>query len=548
MKGVKQAAALLLIASGALAGPPITLTLESVIIDGVPNPPPAAGQPLRLPPGLHRLDFRLRHTAPGPVKLRCQLGGFDDRWAYPGRGMTLECLFYNAAKEPLSRTQFDAPGRSRGWNTSLENSSLTPRREPLLVPEGTHSLRISLSSGDPDVTGIMAVDNVTVNLPDAGPGSRDNIWLNAGLSTGTDVGLPGGTPAGWRRTGGAPAIAGMAMQSSGPLLTLTDHDGSNSGGWTALQTPDPPLQAGRVVTLSWDEAYDVVDGFQHTASYFNVASGSYIFRAVCIPNEGPSEGASTSLDVIVRPALTDQPWFAPAAAGLGVTALAGLVFLAWRRHAAQKVERLNLQNALERDRTRIAQDMHDDLGTRLTRLTLSASLVSRDLETDPARARQHLDKMSATATDMIRAMDELVWAVDPANDTLDHLGDYLTQAAETIFRDSPVRCLLDIPPVLPSIPLGAEVRHHLFLAVNEALHNALQHAGPCVVTLSLRLDPGALVITITDTGSGFDPATVRRGNGLLNLEKRLISIGGKCELQHPAGGGTQVTLTLPLPD
>src|SRR5690606_10353385 len=137
------------------------------------------------------------------------------------------------------------------------------------------------------------------------------------------------------------------------------------------------------------------------------------------------------------------------------------------------------QHALERDRSRIARDMHDDLGTRVTVLNMTAALARRDMEADPAKARRHLEKMSGAARELVSAMDDLVWAVDPAHDTLDHLASHLTRLAEEIFRDSPVRCRLDIPAELPARALSSDFRHHVSLAVKESLHNILQHAGPC---------------------------------------------------------------------
>ena len=192
--------------------------------------------------------------------------------------------------------------------------------------------------------------------------------------------------------------------------------------------------------------------------------------------------------------------------------------------------------------------MHDDLGTRVTVLNLTAALARRDWEKDPAKAQRHLAKMTGAARELVSAMDDLVWAVDPAHDTLDQLGSHLTRLADEMFRDSPVRCRLDIPAELPPRPLGAEYRHHIALAVKESLHNVLQHAGPCEVFLSLGLEDETLAIMIRDTGRGFDPRSHPDGHGLGNTAGRIREIGGSYALDSSPGHGTSIVLICRLPE
>jgi signal transduction histidine kinase len=154
--------------------------------------------------------------------------------------------------------------------------------------------------------------------------------------------------------------------------------------------------------------------------------------------------------------------------------------------------------------------------------------------------------MTESARDLVVAMDDLVWAVDPANDTLDDLASHLTRLSDEMFRDSPVRCRLDIPSLLPALPLGSEFRHHVALAVKESLHNVLRHAGPCEVFLSLAFNGDTLRITIRDTGAGFDLAADPKGHGLENLASRFEEIGGSCVIESSPGGGTRIVLSCPI--
>jgi signal transduction histidine kinase len=144
-------------------------------------------------------------------------------------------------------------------------------------------------------------------------------------------------------------------------------------------------------------------------------------------------------------------------------------------------------------------------------------------------------------------MDGLVWAVNPANDTLDHLAMHLSAVAQEIFRDSPMKLRISIPPDLPAVPLRSDFRHHFALGVKEALHNVLKHAGPCEVSFSLFTDHSALVAEIEDTGQGFDVSIPREGNGLHNLAARFEELGGTCVIESVPGKGSRAVFRCQLP-
>jgi signal transduction histidine kinase len=140
-------------------------------------------------------------------------------------------------------------------------------------------------------------------------------------------------------------------------------------------------------------------------------------------------------------------------------------------------------------------------------------------------------------------MDEIVWTINPKNDTLDHLANYIFQYAQEYFQDTGVSCRLDVPAQLPDRPLSTEVRHNLFMAVKEALNNALKHAAATEVRIGLGLMDGRLTITIADNGRGFAVGPARgKGNGLENMNQRLEHIGGRLVLDSEPGRGTSIRL------
>jgi signal transduction histidine kinase len=225
-------------------------------------------------------------------------------------------------------------------------------------------------------------------------------------------------------------------------------------------------------------------------------------------------------------------------AALAIALVGG--FLAYRYRLVRLLE-------MERLRASIATDLHDELGTRLTRLGLLAERAGR-LTDKRHPAHSHVEQLSVMTRDMVRAMDEIVWAVNPRNDTLEELAGYLFHFAEEFFRDSMVTCRMDIPADLPDYRIRTEVRHNLLLAVKETLNNVLRHARASNVRVTLGMDGKGVAIEVRDDGCGFDPGAGRsHGNGLRNLRSRMERCGGTVEIESVPDRGTKVRFRVPLP-
>ena len=148
---------------------------------------------------------------------------------------------------------------------------------------------------------------------------------------------------------------------------------------------------------------------------------------------------------------------------------------------------------------------------------------------------------------MVEAMDATVWAVNPRNDTFNHLANYLVHYTQEFFRHSDVACQLDLPTELPDWPVSAEARHNVFLVVKEAMNNVARHAAASEVRLELKLKGATLSITVCDNGRGFDPSEPgQRGNGLRNMAQRLQQLGGHLRVDSAPGAGACITLELDL--
>jgi ligand-binding sensor domain-containing protein/signal transduction histidine kinase len=292
-------------------------------------------------------------------------------------------------------------------------------------------------------------------------------------------------------------------------------------------------------------------GTRRSAVYSYLPPGDYEFRVTACNNDQVWNEQGASLAFTVLPQLWQTWWFRTLAYLGGVAGVGGTVLAETRRRHRRRLAHLEHARALERERARIAKDIHDDLGASLTRITMLSQSARKSLD-QPAQAEAHLEIIYRTARALTLAMDEIVWAVNPKHDTLDSLVTYLVRFAQDYLGPADIRCRLDLPVQLPAWPLTTDVRHNLFLAFKEALHNIVKHASASEVVVSMKLEPSSFVLSVGDNGCGFVPGTPNAdhaldsnrpeaGDGLENMRRRLEDICGQCRIESALGKGTKVS-------
>jgi signal transduction histidine kinase/ligand-binding sensor domain-containing protein len=305
------------------------------------------------------------------------------------------------------------------------------------------------------------------------------------------------------------------------------------------------------VDSGWKEA----DATTRRVTYNFLPPGKYEFQVIARNSDGAGNDTGDRLVIRVQPHLWQTVAFKVTVSIAGSAAVGVAVFLLSRQRHRHKLERIAQERALERERARIAQDIHDDLGASLTRIGLLSETAAGELGPAPGAAAR-LEQIISTTRELTRSMDEIVWAVNPRHDTLESLTEYIGRLAHDFLSAANIRCRLAMPMELPDTLVRSEVRHNLFLACKETLHNVVKHAHATEVRLALELTRGGLKLTISDNGPGFDPQETPRpggrqraaaGNGLLNLETRLRTIGGNMSLASAPGQGTRVEFFVPLP-
>jgi len=483
------------------------------------------------------------------VRFRCQLDGYEQEWHERPLAMRLVIRFIDANQMDIDEKAFTVSGESAGWKGSFNDSPWMHRKAVLTVPAGAvHFWVVITSAGPPEAVGVFAVRNLIVR---SSQGDTNGIRMIPPVASDAGEVAPEEnevSPVGWSRGGIRPANAKLLRYgpNSEVILAILDDHPNGHADWNTAKIQGPRLTPGENLTLEWDEVYSIGAADYGQVVYTNLSAGLYRFRMEALNLLGTPTGYDISQLVTVPVAAWKTLWFW-VAAGLALFAIAGG---SWRLSAWQRMKRqlqeLERQRDLEQERFRIAQNIHDDLGARVTEIALLSSSAQLRPHLSP-EARADFGAVSRLTSDLVQALYETVWAVNPKNDHLDSLASYVCQMANQLCAQAQLRCRLEIPDWPAEIPLPSLVRHHVILAVKEAIHNVIKHGHASEIQIGIRQAGKVLTLKVSDNGCGFDPAVTVRGNGLENMERRLRSLQGSCSVASQPGTGTLVTLEFPLP-
>lgn len=285
----------------------------------------------------------------------------------------------------------------------------------------------------------------------------------------------------------------------------------------------------------WDTEW-VNAGLERVAHYAALPAGNYRFRMMAGGRSGTWTEAATPVDLKIVPRIWQRGWFLLSIGALVLGATAVATRLIYKKRVRRELDRLRQIHLVEQERVRIARDIHDELGASLAQIALLADMGEAGLD-NSEKARRNLNTIARRSRSAVVSLDEIVWAVNPENDTLQRVVDYLCRMANEASEESPIRCLTDAPQGLPMIPVSADARHNLTLAVREAITNAQNHSGATEINLHVAWNAPVLSVEVVDNGHGFDVQSPGgHGNGLENQRARMKQIGGSVELEsRPTG-------------
>ncbi len=290
----------------------------------------------------------------------------------------------------------------------------------------------------------------------------------------------------------------------------------------------------------WSEA-----GTRRAAYFHRLPPGEFVFRVSACNADGVW-GEDATLALTVLPYFWETRWF-PLLTGLILLAVTmGVVSLVVRGRYKRRLAGLEMQHAVERERLRISQDMHDDIGGILTRVSIMSD-VGESATNGNETTRVQFERIGKQVRSAVQSLDEIVWATNPKNDDLRRFADYVGRFADEFFENTSVRCWQEIPTDLREHPLRADLRHDIFLAVKEAVNNVLKHSEATEVWLRLAVKDRIVNLTIDDNGRGFRPQdAAASGSGLSNMQARLAECGGRAEIVSAPLQGTKIRFTFPL--
>jgi signal transduction histidine kinase len=273
---------------------------------------------------------------------------------------------------------------------------------------------------------------------------------------------------------------------------------------------------------------------QRTVNYASLKPGNYRFLVRAINSDGLESPAPAQLEFRVLAPLWQRWWF------LTLAALAlGLMVFALIRY------RVNRLLELERVRTRIAADLHDDIGANLTRIAILSEVANAQLSPGASSMESPLSSIAHISRESISSMSDIVWAINPRKDSLFDLIGRMRRLAEDLLPSRGIECDFQAPDSEANIKLGSEIRRDTFLIFKEALNNAVRHSCCRHVRIVFRSERQQFVLSVSDDGRGFDSDEANEGQGLTNMRRRANSLGANFQITSLPGKGTTLTLTVP---
>jgi signal transduction histidine kinase/ligand-binding sensor domain-containing protein len=329
-------------------------------------------------------------------------------------------------------------------------------------------------------------------------------------------------------------------------VTVPPGKGSFEIYFTSLNLSAPEKGRVRYRLAGLDDRWTEKPGDTRSVQFIRVPAGKYVFELLACNEDYVWSQSPTTLAIHVLPPFWQTWWFMALSALFVFAMVVGSVYYVSTQRLHRQLESLRQQEALEHERARIARDLHDQLGANLTQVALLGELAESDKE-QPNEVEAHARQISQTARETTHALDEIVWTVNPSNDTLNGLINYVCKYAQEYFALADLKYRLEVPPDLPTTPISPELRHNMFLAAKESVNNVVKHAQATSAWLRLRLEPQRFVLEIEDDGRGLPADATEKGrNGLKNMRKRMEDVGGSFEATKGAEGGTLVKLAAPL--
>ena len=269
---------------------------------------------------------------------------------------------------------------------------------------------------------------------------------------------------------------------------------------------------------------------QRSVTFASLPAGRYAFLVRAVNSDGRVSPEPATVTFAILSPFWQQAWFLT----LVALAVALMAYTVYRYRVARLLEMANM-------RTRIATDLHDDIGANLTRIALLSEVARKGTQDDGPLA-----SIARIARESVSSMSDIVWAINPKRENLIDLTRRMRQHADEIFTQRGIELRFTAPDATDSRKLGVDVRRDLLLIFKEAVNNAARHSHCSVVDIELKAEGSRLVLTVADNGEGFDKSTESEGQGLTSMQRRAQRLKGILEITSGGGSGTTVAIAVPM--
>ena len=523
------------------------VAIRAIEVDGIARALPSASRVV-VPEAFDRVGFWLSTGAgaePAAKRLRYRLEGADSGWRDPVSEMTVTLETRLDGESVVDSTRQAVRGESPGWAGNPATAPWASHSMELLATEAASLVRITLSSadskGNTNTLGFLAADRIQIRLERPGQPPRT---INVPQDTGDQLERPLGTPDAWTRLGDSQGIARILWRSepeNRPVLLLDDRNLKGSASWSSKPVP-LEVQPGDRLILEWRTAHSVGAGGECiTSPYSRLAPGKYTLRVAATDTRGTPTGEETALPLLIQPPLVKRVSFWLPIAGLVSGVLAWVLRRRLQTFFRSRRAPSGTAQIPAQKQTPTMRGIQDELGAALTQVAILSSLAERAPATAGATDPLAAKPLGSSPGDP-RSVEELAWAMNPVNNTLEHFVEYLCEFANASLNAAGIRFLLEAPAILPDARLNANERHQLFLAAKEALRNAIRIGGATEVRLRIQVVGSQLRLQIEDNGPGLPRQSL--DSDADTMESRMDRVGGSFSRLNRPGTGSCVELSL----
>jgi len=273
----------------------------------------------------------------------------------------------------------------------------------------------------------------------------------------------------------------------------------------------------------------------HYINYAQLPAGNYRFKVIARNVDGVWSEQPATVSFVINPPFWQRWWFIT----LTLVAIGAVVHTVYRYRINRIIE-------MERMRTKIAMDLHDDIGSTLGSIALYSELAKTQVGHATPLALEFLNKIGELSREAVDAMGEIVWSIDPRHDNLQHVIIHIRDYATKLCQAKGLRYRFAIPKEVHKIEIPVDIRRNLYLIAKEGLNNIIKHSGATSVDMQMSVNNNSLELRISDNGKGFDVKSAKSGHGLLNMQKRAAMLKGTLTFQSEIGKGTTVLLNVKI--